>query len=204
MKAQNQLHTAELNVVKSIRSKQKAVIVTHLTELFKTKLRAAYWLESELLKVIPKVIKNTRSIELVGALEIHLAVTQDQIKRIEAIFKSINVFPQKQKCASTSGLLKQLNDELISTAETMVRDAGIVVSVQQIIHHTVVLYGSLCSFAKIFNEYEAAALLADAMEEEKRSDRDLSQIAETFINPVAAGVYRHDNVVTLQSKILFN
>ncbi|MGE0637351.1 MAG: ferritin-like domain-containing protein [Bacteroidia bacterium] len=204
MKARNQLQKKELNVVKSIRSKQKTTPVTHLAELFKTKLKTLYWLERELVKVIPKVIKNTRSIELVSALEIHLVVTKDQTKRLDAIFKSINVFPERQKCASASGLIKQLNDEFDSTAETMVRDAGIIVSMQQIIHHTIVLYDSLCSFAKIFNEYEAAALLADAMEEEKKTDIDLSQIAETFINPAAAGVYRHDNVVTLQSKILFN
>lgn len=204
MKAHTQLQKTELKSAKIIRAKHKTAAVTHLTELFKTKLKVAYWLECELLKAIPKVIKNTRSIELVSALEIHFAVSQDQIKRIEAVFKSINVIPEKQKCTSTSGLLKQLNDELNSTAETMVRDAGIIVSTQQIIHHAIVLYGSLCSFAKLFNEYESAALLADALEEEKKSDRDLNQIAETFINPVAAGVYHPEKVVALQSKILFN
>ncbi len=193
-----------LSFAKSERHKKRNPRVTHLRELFKTKLKTIYGLENDLIKLIPKIINNARSMELVNALEIHLMVSKDQVRRLEAVFELMHIFPGKQKSTAASALIKQVNEELLLTGETMVRDAGIILTVQQLIHFNIVLYGSLFSFAQTLGEYEVASVLADGLEEEKNSDRDLSQIAEIFVNPVAAGGYRHENVMTLQSKIIMN
>ena len=58
-----------------------------LQELFLDELRDIYWAEKHLVKALPKMQKAANSEELATAFEDHLAVTEEQVARLEQVFE---------------------------------------------------------------------------------------------------------------------
>ena len=80
------------------------------------------------------------------------------------------------------GLTKEAEEIMDSTAEGVVRDAGIISAAQKVEHYEIASYGTLCAFAKTLGEDEVADLLEQTLNEEKEADETLSGIAESSIN----------------------
>lgn len=158
-----------------------------LRELFQDSLKDIYWAEKALTKAIPKMIKKATSQELVDALNDHLTVTQEQVTRLEEVFNTIGAKAQAKKCEAMEGLIKEAGEIMESTTEGVVRDAGIIAAAQKVEHYEIATYGTLCAFAKVLGENEAANLLLQTLNEEKEADDKLSEVAETSINVQAAG-----------------
>ncbi|MEO6734488.1 MAG: ferritin-like domain-containing protein [Ferruginibacter sp.] len=157
-----------------------------LRTLFQDSLKDIYWAEKALLKAIPKMVKNATAVELTSALTEHLEVTRGQVTRLEEVFAAIGTKPQAKKCAAMEGLIKESEEIMESTDEGPVRDAGIISAGQKVEHYEIATYGTLCAFAKILQENEAAGLLLETLNEEKEADEKLSEIAESSINISAA------------------
>ncbi len=160
---------------------------TDLRELFTDSLKDIYWAENALTKALPKMIKQASSADLVNALTDHLAVTEEQVTRLEQVFGLLNEKVQAKKCDAMEGLIKEGEEIMQSTAEGMVRDAGIIAAGQKVEHYEIATYGTLCAFAKILGENESAELLLLSLNEEKDADDKLSEVAELSINLAAAG-----------------
>ena len=159
---------------------------TGLRDLFEDGLKDIYWAEKALTKAMPKMIENATSPELVSALTDHLAITEEHVTRLERVFSSIGSDVLAKKCDAMEGLIKEGNQIMESTTEGVVRDAGIIAAAQKVEHYEIATYGTLCAFAKILNEDEAASLLLETLNEEKEADDKLSEVAEASINLQAA------------------
>jgi len=159
---------------------------TGLRDLFEDGLKDIYWAEKALTKAMPKMIENATSPDLVSALTDHLAVTEEHVQRLERVFGSIGSDVMAKKCDAMEGLIKEANQIMESTTEGVVRDAGIIAAAQKVEHYEIATYGTLCAFAKILNEEEAASLLLETLNEEKQADDKLSEVAEASINLQAA------------------
>lgn len=157
-----------------------------LRDLFEDELKDIYWAEKALTKAIPKMIKNTTSEELETALKEHLAITEQQITRLEQVFESIGTKAQAKKCEVMEGLIKEAEEIMESTEEGVVRDAGLISAGQKVEHYEIATYGTLCAFAKILGEDEAVSLLEETLNEEKEADQKLTEVAESSINIQAA------------------
>ena len=165
---------------------QNPEVATGLRDLFIDGLKDIYWAEKALTKALPKMIDNATSEELVTALTDHLAVTEEQVTRLEEVFNLIGEKAQAKKCPAMEGLIKEGGEIIESTAEGVVRDAGIIAAGQKVEHYEIATYGTLCAFAKILGENEAAELLLQTLNEEKEADDKLSEVAEGSINVDAA------------------
>lgn len=159
---------------------------TGLRELFEDSLKDIYWAEKALTKALPKMAKKATSEELLTALNDHLAVTQQQVTRLEEVFSTLGLKPQAKKCEAMEGLIKEANEIMESTEQGVVRDAGIILAGQKVEHYEIASYGTLTAFAKILGETEAADLLHQSLEEEKEADEKLTEVAEGHINVDAA------------------
>jgi ferritin-like metal-binding protein YciE len=157
-----------------------------LRDLFEDELKDIYWAEKALTKAIPKMIKNTTSEELETALKEHLAITEQQVTRLEQVFESIGTKAQAKKCEAMEGLIKEAEEIMESTEEGVVRDAGLISAGQKVEHYEIATYGTLRAFAKILGEDEAVSLLEETLNEEKEADQKLTEVAESSINIQAA------------------
>ena len=157
-----------------------------LRDLFEDELKDIYWAEKALTKAIPKMIKNSTSEELVTALKEHLAITEEQVTRLEQVFESVGTKAQAKKCEAMDGLIKEAEEIMESTEKGVVRDAGIISAGQKVEHYEIATYGTLSAFAKILGEDDAVSLLEETLNEEKEADEKLTEVAESSINIEAA------------------
>ena len=67
-----------------------------------------------------------------------------------------------------------------------VLDAGLIVGCQKIEHYEIAGYGSVVTFAKMLGDEESARILARTLDEEEKTDKRLTEIAESSINMQAA------------------
>jgi ferritin-like metal-binding protein YciE len=159
---------------------------TMLNELFLDELRDIYWAEKHLTKAMPRLRKACTSQELGEAFDRHLVETEEQIRRIEEVFELLGEKARAVKCEAMDGLVREAQ-ELISELPkgSMVRDAGLIISAQKVEHYEIAAYGSLVQLAKTMGKTEVAQVLAQTLEEEKRTDQLLTQLAESGINVAA-------------------
>ncbi len=164
----------------------KSDAATGLRSLFEDMLKDIYWAEKALTKALPKMAKNATSGELQQALQDHLAVTQEQVARLDQVFEALGKPARAKKCAAMEGLIKEGEEIMQSTEKGMVRDAGIIAGSQKIEHYEIASYGTLSSFARTLGEEEVVALLEETLAEEKEADQLLTTVAESAVNVGAA------------------
>lgn len=160
---------------------------TGLRDLLYNGLQDIYRAEKQLAISLPKMIMQATSPELVMALSNHLVVTEEQVVRLEEVFASIGANVQAKKCAAMEELIKEGNEIIKSTLKGVVRDAGIIAASKKIEHYEIATYGTLCAFAKLLGESEAAELLLQTLNEEKEADDKLTEVTATFINTQVSG-----------------
>ncbi|RYD92680.1 MAG: ferritin-like domain-containing protein, partial [Sphingobacteriales bacterium] len=108
------------------------------------------------------------------------------VTRLESAFESIGEKAVAKKCDAMEGLLKE-GDGIIEDTEkgTITRDAGLISAAQKIEHYEIASYGTLKTLAATLGYTEAAELLDATLQEEKKTDDLLTQIAESGINQSA-------------------
>jgi ferritin-like metal-binding protein YciE len=159
---------------------------TELRELFIDSLKDIYWAENALVTALPKMAANATSAKLTSAIKEHHTVTQNQVARLENVFKLLGAKAEGKKCEAMAGLLKEGDSILEETEPGAVRDAGIIAASQKIEHYEIATYGTLVAFAKTLGENDAAKLLTQTLAEEKEADCLLNDVALNAVNIVAA------------------
>lgn len=167
-------------------TKAKSNAADGLRELFVDSLKDIYWAEKALVKALPKMAKNATSENLVTAINNHLTVTEEQVKRLEKVFESVGEKATAKKCDAMEGLIKEGEGIIEETEAGPVRDAGIIAASQKIEHYEIATYGTLAAFAKTLGEDVALKLLRETLEEEKDADIQLTEAAYNTINFDAA------------------
>lgn len=156
-------------------------------ELFIDEIKDIYWAEKHLVKALPKMSKGATSTVLSEAIDKHLDETKDHVSRLEQVFKLMGEKPQAKKCDAMEGLVKEAESILEDTkSDSMVRDAGIIIASQKVEHYEIASYGSLVALAKKMGMKEAASILEETLQEEKKTDSNLSKLAKSEINEKAA------------------
>ncbi|MFA9192630.1 ferritin-like domain-containing protein [Flavobacterium sp. FZUC8N2.13] len=157
-----------------------------LRDFFIDSLKDIYWAENALVGALPKMAENATSRNLASTILEHLAVTENQVVRLENVFELLGEKAEGKKCEAMAGLLKEGDSILEETEPGAVRDAGIIAASQKIEHYEIASYGTLSAFAKALGENDAAKLLTQTLAEEKESDCLLNDLALNLVNIAAA------------------
>jgi ferritin-like metal-binding protein YciE len=156
---------------------------TMLKELFIEELRDIYWAEKHLAKALPKMKKAATSEDLANAFDEHLAVTEEQVARVEQVFEILDMTPRAKKCEAMEGLVKEAQSIMEELPKgSSVIDAGLIIAAQKVEHYEIAAYGSLVQLAKTMGENEIADLLQQTLDEEKEADQLLTELAVSGIN----------------------
>lgn len=180
------LATAATKSTSKTTVKAKPSAAEGLRELFVDSLKDIYWAEKALVKALPKMAKNATSENLIAAINEHLAVTQEQVTRLEKVFASVGEKAVAKKCDAMEGLIKEGEGIMEETEVGAVRDAGIIAASQKIEHYEIATYGTLAAFAQTLGEDDAVLLLEKTLAEEKDADKQLTVAAYNTINFDAA------------------
>lgn len=75
-----------------------------LLELFVHTLKDVYFAENAITKALPKMIKAATNKDLKAGFEKHLKQTQEQIERLDQVFKSLDMKPAAVPCEAIKGI----------------------------------------------------------------------------------------------------
>jgi len=157
-----------------------------LHDLFLHTLKDVYYAEKQILKALPKMAKNAESEELKQAFEKHRDETEGQIDRLEQVFKMIDKPARGVQCEAINGIIEEGKEVMEDFAESEALDAGILAAAQAVEHYEITRYGTLRTWAMELGLKDAARLLEQNLEEEKKTDQLLTKLAEARVNTKAA------------------
>jgi ferritin-like metal-binding protein YciE len=156
-----------------------------LNDLFLDTLKDIYYAEKQILKALPKMAKAATSDKLRAAFEKHQDETEGQIGRLEQIFELLGKPARGKKCDAIEGILDEGKEIMEEYAKTSALDAGLLAAAQAVEHYEISRYGTLKAWATKLDMPEAAKLLDQTLNEEKKTDESLTKIAETAVNAEA-------------------
>jgi len=156
-----------------------------LDTLFHDTLKDVYYAERKILKALPKMTKGAQSQELKAAFEKHRAETEGQIERLEQVFKIIGKRAQGKTCDAINGILEEGEAILKDYKGSPALDAGLIASAQAVEHYEITRYGTLKRWANVLGLKDAAKLLDITLQQESKTDEDLTALADANVNAKA-------------------
>ena len=157
-----------------------------LNNLFLDTLKDIYYAEKQILKALPKMAKAAQSDKLRAAFEKHHGETEGQVERLEQIFELIEKPPRGKTCDGIQGILDEGKEIMDEYKGTEALDAGMVAAAQAVEHYEISRYGTLKQWANQLGMKDAARLLDQTLQEEKKTDASLTTLAEAAVNLAAA------------------
>lgn len=147
-------------------------------ELFGRELQGIYAAEHKMVDLLQRLSDEVRDQELSRAFYRHRSVTQEQIRRIEAIFERARIERRKGPCEGFDGLVAEFenfaygeksSDKLLDVFTT---SAGIKWE-----YYEIVTYKELMKLANNASMNWAAMLLYDTLQEERQAADELERLS---------------------------
>lgn len=157
-----------------------------LHDLFLDTLKDIYYAEKQLVKALPKMAKAAQDPALKAGFEKHLDETEGHVERIEKIFEILGVAARAKTCDAILGILEEGKSIMDEFKGTIALDAGLISAGQAAEHYEIARYGTLKTWAQQLGLNDAVKLLDATLNEEKATDKALSQLAVSTENAKAA------------------
>lgn len=157
-----------------------------LENLVVMQLQDLYSAELQLIDALPKMADAASSASLQEAFHNHLEQTRGQKNRLEEAFRLLNREPQSEECEAMQGLIQEGETVIGLDGDSGVKDTALIAAAQRVEHYEMAGYGSARAFAQHLGRDDVAALLQQTLDEEAHADELLTEIAQTFVNEVAA------------------
>ena len=159
--------------------------VKTMNDLFMHTLKDIYYAEKLIYRSLPKMMKQATSPELKAAFEKHREETEGQIERLEQIFEMCEVAARGIRCDAMDGIIADAKDSMEEVEDDEVRDAGMLAAAQTVEHYEISRYGTMVAWANQLGMKDAAKLLQQTLDEEKKTDKLLSELALSNVNQTA-------------------
>lgn len=153
-----------------------------LNDLFLDGLKDIYHAEKQVLRALPKMARAVKNDQLRQSLEQHREETNGQIERLERLFEMVEKRASGKPCQAMQGLIEEGQEHLEEYKDSPALDAAIIAANQGIEHYEIARYGTLKTWANQLGMTDAATLLDETLQEEKRTDELLTRIAESAAN----------------------
>lgn len=170
----------------------------NLRQLLQHEIDDLYSAEEQIIEALPLMAKNAESAELKKALNEHLRVTKEQLKRLDKVRQLLTrenkeeaehskslferIFGGGTKCKGMEGLITEGQKMMSEGMDPQVRDAAIIASSQKIEHYEISGYGTARAYANQLKLAEVERLLQTTLNEEYKADDLLTVLALKRIN----------------------
>jgi ferritin-like metal-binding protein YciE len=142
--------------------------IKNMDDLFVHTLRDIYYAEKQIVKSLPEMIDKASNTQLKEGFQTHLLESENHVKRLEQVFDLIGKKAQGVDCPAIDGIIEEAEDVAGEVQNKSVLDAALI------------------AWAKQLGRNDAATLLNQTLDEEKATDKKLTEMAESQINRKAA------------------
>lgn len=156
-----------------------------LMKLFIHQVADLYYVERQLLKVLPRMADKAMSPDLAKAFTDHAVETEKQMDRLEQVFELLDRAARGKRCEAMDGILDEAKELMEEFSDDPALDAALVCAAQKVEHYEIATYGSAAAYAEELGLTDAAELLGATLTEERNADELLTELAEGVINSSA-------------------
>jgi ferritin-like metal-binding protein YciE len=137
----------------------------------------------ETMRALRRMSRRAEATELRIALARHAAETEDQLERLERVFRAIGERrPRRRLPPGIVGLLIEVDAAAGGRVHRHVRDASLVTVAQRLAHYRIAAYGAARAQANALGYVQAGQLLQQGQDEERAHDESLATLASRFVN----------------------
>jgi ferritin-like metal-binding protein YciE len=160
--------------------------IKNMDDLFVHQLRDIYYAEAQILKALPKMIDKASNADLKNGFSEHLEQTRGHVARLEQVFDMLDLDAEGVDCPAIDGIIEEANEVSGEVEDKRALDAALIAAAQAVEHYEMTRYGTLVAWAEEAGRTDCARLLKETLEEERATDKKLTQIAESEVNLKAA------------------
>jgi ferritin-like metal-binding protein YciE len=157
-----------------------------MNDLFLHQLQDIYYAENQLVKALPKMAEKASDSQLKQGFLTHLNETKTHVQRLEQVFQMHGAQVKSVDCPAIDGIIEEANEIAGEIADKSVMDAALINAAQAGEHYEIARYGSLIAWAKQLGRNDCASVLQKTLDEEKATDKKLTEMAESKVNLRAA------------------
>ncbi len=165
----------------------------NLGDLLLEQLQDIYYAEKHLVKALPKMAKAASTPELKTAFTDHATETEGHVPRLEQAFEALGETAKAKKCPAIDGLIEEAAEMIEEEGEPSVIDAGLIASGQRVEHYEIAAYGNARTFARALGNTAVVALLEATLNEEKKADELLTEVATSTVIPATLLLSQHED-----------
>lgn len=159
--------------------------IDEFRQMYVAELQELRSVEAQLVEALPKVAETANHPELKDAIRKHLEETRAQGGRLDGILRAHGARAREHQDSSMQTILREAEKWAKMVQDSHLRDAGLIASAQRVEHYEIAVYGTLAAWAKQLGHAEDLQTLHAILEEEKRTDETLTELAKHIINPDA-------------------
>ncbi|WP_200845358.1 ferritin-like domain-containing protein [Roseomonas sp. 18066] len=151
-----------------------------LRDAFHETLKDVYYAEKQSVRALKKAAKAAEAPELKQAFATHAEESANHVERLVQVFELLGKPARAKTCEAMQGITAEMEEDLEEFGGSEAADHVLVGCAQAVEHYEIARYGLLKSWAGKLGMAEAARLLGETLEEEKRTDALLSKLADAL------------------------
>ena len=152
-------------------------------DLILDELQGLYTIETQAVEAYPQLIDAASSPALKQALTQHAEQTRNQVQRLEQVFSQVGQQPQGKNLQTIQGMIADTQQMIQNGTPGPVLDAGLIGAAQKMEHLEIACYGTARTLAVEMDQDEIGELLQQTLDEEIETDRLLTGLVESRVNP---------------------
>jgi ferritin-like metal-binding protein YciE len=153
--------------------------------MYRAELHELHSAEQQLCALADEIWVSVRNEPLAGRLSEYAAALRTREAEFGKVLTAVGAEPRERPDEAMRALIEKASRMAEQSSEN-VRDAALVAAIQRIIHYMIAEYGTIASHAKALGRMDEAAHFAQHAERDKEVDRELSELADSTLNPEAA------------------
>lgn len=153
------------------------------SEILLLELQEIHNAESQLARVIPRLAKAVEAQTLQQMLEARLSEGERIIADIESVLDEMEESPGRKKNVAAEGLIDDAREHVQEIAPGPALDCVLIGAIQKTEHYCIAAWGTARALAQALGEETAAKAMERALEEGKRFDEELTELAEREVTP---------------------
>jgi ferritin-like metal-binding protein YciE len=152
-------------------------------DILTTELKEIYSAERQLTRAIPKLTRRVSHPKLKEMLERRREQGEQLMGELDAAFEEMEVTKSRPKNVAAEGLLEDINEHLEEIKDEKLLDPVLLASIQKVEHYCIAAWGTAKSMGRLLGEDRVIQAMERVLDEGKRFDEELTQIAESEVNP---------------------
>jgi ferritin-like metal-binding protein YciE len=150
--------------------------LTRIRELYVAELSETYESEQEILRQLPLMAARACDPALRQLFEDHYRETRGHVDRLNTLFEQLDERRRPTPAPAMRGLAEEARIRQASLDRGELLDLALIDSCRRIEHYEIAAYSAAIGYARRLGHHDAAALLLQTLEEERRADNQLETL----------------------------